>query len=488
MDNIENFERALSRRKKGDKIKTYEIKSMHQLVNILLDSNCSMECFENWFYSYNIENLGKELDLIKVCKNGIVINVELKSQMTSHDEIKDQLIQNRTYLSILGSEIYSFTFVEDIGDGTSRIFEYNQELKECSPTDLISAILKVEDSIEEEIDNFFTPSMFLVSPLNSPSAFIGKKYILTKQQREFKSEIIKGISEGNKLWGITGEAGTGKTLLLYDMAMELKDEHKVCIIHGGNLCNGHYNLNRVLENLRVYNPKVITDSFLSRYDVLCIDESHRLYKIDLDLILSYYDSGLLKGLIFSYDPKQMLSISELKRNNPERLNKLSGFNEMVLSKNIRTNDEIYSFTRAMFDLKDISKAKRHYDNVDILYARNIEDANKIIKIYEEKKYKMVSLSPSLRVKSPLNEFEQYDNTHRVLGQEFDSVIVVINNDFEYNDEGKLGATVHPNPDYLSCALLYENVTRARKKLCIVVLNNYDVFKKLLNIKMNINNF
>ena len=90
--------------------------------------------------------------------------------------------------------------------------------------------------------------------------------------------------------------------------------------------------------------------------------------------------------------------------------------------------------------------------------------------------------------SLLDEFKQYDNTHRVLGQEFDSVIVVINKDFEYNSEGKLGATVHPNPDYLSCALLYENVTRARKKLCIVVLDNYDVFNKLVNVKMGIKNF
>jgi hypothetical protein len=46
------------------------------------------------------------------------------------------------------------------------------------------------------------------------------------------------------------------------------------------------------------------------------------------------------------------------------------------------------------------------------------------------------------------------------------------------------AREHPTPDYLFPRLFYQNISRAREKLCIIVLENEDLFKMLLRIKEN----
>ena len=72
----------------------------------------------------------------------------------------------------------------------------------------------------------------------------------------------------------------------------------------------------------------------------------------------------------------------------------------------------------------------------------------------------------------------------VEGQEFDNVMIVIDNNFRYSGKGELEAKEHPNPDYLFPRLFYQNISRTREKLCIVVLENKMIFEQLLKIKMN----
>ena len=43
------------------------------------------------------------------------------------------------------------------------------------------------------------------------------------------------------------------------------------------------------------------------------------------------------------------------------------------------------------------------------------------------------------------------------------------------------AKEHPNPDYLYSKLLFQGLTRVREKLAIIVIDNEDVFGKILNI-------
>jgi len=72
------------------------------------------------------------------------------------------------------------------------------------------------------------------------------------------------------------------------------------------------------------------------------------------------------------------------------------------------------------------------------------------------------------------------NAHRVIGQEFDNVIVFIDNHFRYIDN-KLQSRTAPNPDHILKQLLFQAVTRCREKLCLVVIGETEIFKNILNI-------
>lgn len=74
------------------------------------------------------------------------------------------------------------------------------------------------------------------------------------------------------------------------------------------------------------------------------------------------------------------------------------------------------------------------------------------------------------------------NTHQVIGQEFNNVIFSMDNNFRYSEDDRLQGKQHPNPDYIFYKLWYQGVSRAREKLCILVIGNKPLFTKILSIK------
>ena len=117
-----------------------------------------------------------------------------------------------------------------------------------------------------------------------------------------------------------------------------------------------------------------------------------------------------------------------------------------------------------------------------MYANNVHEADRLVDIYKGKGYIPITFTPSHYVSSSIDHYSRYINSHEVIGQEFDYVLVVIDNNFRYDANGDLMAREHPNPEYLFPRLFCQNISRAREKLCIVVLNNQELFKKLLCIK------
>lgn len=84
----------------------------------------------------------------------------------------------------------------------------------------------------------------------------------------------------------------------------------------------------------------------------------------------------------------------------------------------------------------------------------------------------------------IDHYSGFVNSHQVIGQEFDNVMILIDNNFRYCSEGDLEAKEHPNPDYLFPRLFYQNISRTREKLRIVVIDNEEIFENLLKIKNN----
>ena len=324
----------------------------------------------------------------------------------------------------------------------------------------------------------------MISPINTPERFLKDEYFLTDHQEEIKNKILSGLSNNNIIWGIQGGAGTGKTLLLYDIAKSLSLHYKVIIIHSGILADGHRFLNQHLDNVVIIDAKHADKEIISQFEAICVDETQRLYGSALDSIISLINYDCVKCCVFSYDYAQCLSKTEERRNNPERLRQIEGFIEEKLSTRIRTNKVMASFIHSILRLTDVSQEKMKYDCIDIVYANTDQEADKIIEVYQRKGYKFITFTPSQFVSNVIDHYAQNDNSHHVIGQEFDNVVIILDENFSYSKKGILEAKEHPNPDYLFPKLIYQNITRAREKLCIIVLNNPFMFEILLRIKDN----
>lgn len=472
------YEKCLSQRAESIKVRCEEIELIKIMINNLRFRDKNYELLDDWFYSFSIPQIGKEFDLLKINEDGKIINVELKSQAIDEARIEFQLQQNRYYLSHIGKEIYSFSLIKE-NDKSVKIYKYDDGLKECSYEELLDKLRKINKPINQNIENLFRPKEYLISPLNTPEKFLAGHYYLSGQQDSIKKEFLR---KKDGLWGIKGAAGTGKTLLLYDIAKELSTDNQVCVVHCGVLSDGHKHLNSKLSNVSVISAKSVTKDIIDKYPIVCVDETQRLYKSSLDLILEAYSEGKIQTCIFSYDFAQSLSKTEVRRNNPGRLNELKDFIEFKLTDKIRTNKEIHSFIRNMMRLADKAKGNISYDNIDIVFAKDLRESDIISNFYIEKGYTFITFTPSQYVSNPIDHYSQYINSHQVIGQEFDSVLVILDSSFRYNADGVLQAKEHPNPDYLFPRLFYQNISRAREKLCIIVRDNVELFETLLRVK------
>lgn len=181
------YEDLLSAREEEIKHRMDEVELLKTLVSYLVGFADPMKKMDGFFYSFTIPQISKEFDLLKIGKNGVVINIELKSQMVALERIEKQLKQNRYYLNSIASDIYSFTLVND--NGQSRLYVYDTELRECRFEELENALSRIDEFVEEGIEDLFKPKDYLISPLNTPDKFISGKYYLTTQQEEIKRKF-----------------------------------------------------------------------------------------------------------------------------------------------------------------------------------------------------------------------------------------------------------------------------------------------------------
>ncbi len=208
-------------------------------------------------------------------------------------------------------EIYAFTFVSESQE--LYFLRDDEQLEKTKVNDLAELLTNQEIDDTSVPDALFNPSDYLVSPFNSTNKFLSGEYFLTQQQEDVKSQIIdslKSPKEANFI-SIVGSAGTGKTLLTYDIAKHLMGSNiKPLIIHCGQLNNGHIALKS--NGWAITAIKNYGNYDLANFDLVIIDEAQRIYPNQLDTIVEKVK--LTKGLcIFSHDKRQTLSNWEEKR-------------------------------------------------------------------------------------------------------------------------------------------------------------------------------
>lgn len=479
-ENFDIYEKQLSHREEAKKHKEHELASLSKLTHCLMNVNSDVNSVEGFFFGYTIEQIGKEFDLIKYDKNIGILNVELKSQDVGEEKIKAQLLRNKYYLNVTSNNVFMFTYVDSI-DVLYKLDDSN-ELVSTSFDELSRINSSMTNYCIGGIEALFEVKNYLISPLNTPEKFLAGSYFLTQSQEDVVKKIKTEITAGKKNFGINGAAGTGKTLVLYDLAKQFSNNNRVCIIHCGIKCIGHTIIDNAIFNLSIIEAKEISNVDLSRYDYILIDEAQRLYDSGLDILKqSQSENGQI--LVFAYDYVQTLSAREENRNIPNKLADLPGYVEQKLSDKIRTNKNMSSFIRNMMDLHHPARKLMDYTDIEVIYSTGVDSAKRIINDYcDVYNYTFINYTQSRYYPNSIDTFGDKLNTHHVIGQEYDNVIIIMDSNFRYGEGGRLQAKIHPNPDYYFHKLLYQALSRCRHKLCIVVIDNYPLLEKLVEIK------
>ena len=183
-------------------------------------------------------------------------------------------------------------------------------------------------------------------------------------------------------------------------------------------------------------------------------------------------------LFLSLDPNQIMSRQEKVTDITGRVEGKKITQSFSLTNNIRFNTEIASFIKNLMDLS----AKYHYNifsfpNVHILYAEDKKQVGKYLDFLKKDGYIFIHYKPKDK-KTSLDDFQGDYDVYEVVGQEFEKVVVVMNEIFYYKD-GLL--TSKDSKDFLYTRMLYQAVTRTRSKLSFIIWNNLPLLKQLLMI-------
>ena len=427
--------------------------------------------FDGFFFSYVIEHIGKEFDLLKFSADGeCALNIELKSEDIGEDRIKKQLEQNRYYLSHAVNKIYSYTFVMSTG----VIYHLNDRgyFHQCEVQELAQVLCRpaLKEYLTEGIDRFFRSSDYLISPVAAPEKFLQGQYFLTNQQYSFRQKILEEMKETQvPVISITGSTGTGKTLLLYDLALALSRKDRVRLVHSGQLRQGHAVLNSRLRNVQIVQaePSPCAEE-LSECSFLLIDEADYLSRRVLG---EYLEQAKDRGIpvVLAYDPHQLLREMVPEKQASETVEYLASVSTLTLafSGHIRINRPVYAFLRTLLNLRD-HQGSRDYSCIDVLYAGTRRERELLVKYYTDRGYLLIdSLSDEGR-----------EDT--VIAQEYCQVIMVLDRSMHYDESLHLCADAG---DDRTIRLLYEGLSRTREKLCLVIEDNPELFERILAIRL-----
>ena len=450
LSNLSRLECHLSERDRPLKVRAWEINSMRALVDQL--EKYMPEVYRlRLFYSFQILRLGKEFDLLQVKENQIV-NIELKSGAVSEDAIRRQLIQNRYYLAILGRPVRSYTYISS-QNRLVRLTNHDH-IVEAEWEQLCAELQEKSADFSGDLEDLFQAEWYLISPLTQPERFLKKEYFLTAQQKDIERQILKSIRiKRGGYYHFSGLPGTGKTLLLYDIAMKLSGRQMVCIIHCG--ASGQ-EWKRLHERLRrivwVSDSQITAEMRLDEYGTVLVDEAHLLDKETLENIV---EAAGKRPVIFTSDCEDQLSPEEVGQSVKLGIAKLPEIQTFRLTNRIRTNEEISSFVQNMMHIPDY-KSGRRFPHVTVFYANDDQEAANLIQDAKKQGYQHLLES-------------------EVAEKAYDSVAIILDGNYFYDSKKYLRSKKR------TVRNLFHQLNSAKEKLMLIVKNNEQVYAILLGL-------
>lgn len=472
---ISRLERQMSQRRFFLNVKQWEIQGLKRLTDHLYEH---MEYAHEllFYYSFQIPKLGKEFDLLRISED-TVINVELKSAAVEEEQIKKQLTQNRYYLSTLGLNIRSYTYISS-EDRLIRLTGGGNIIEEKWST-LCEDLEKQGYCYRGHIEELFKEERYIISPLADPERFLRKEYFLTSQQRDIQRKILKRIEAGPHCYqGFCGLPGTGKTLLLYDIAMNLSQKQKVAVFHCGAFSKELEQLDERLKRIDFYKGSQTEDSkqpVLSQYSAILVDEAHRLNKGSLRYIVDTSERMEIP-LVFCYDSEDSIEKAELGYDAVADIETLTDYTEYRLTNRIRTNSELSAFIQCIMQGTGFNHRK-DYPSVNIAFATDANEACRLLEYFRDDGYMFVFDD---RLKKVGCEDEDAVEVGVLGRREYNKVVMLIDESLYYETEGGLRSSAG-DCDVSPVRNLFHGLNRAKNGLALVVLNNPAVFEALLTI-------
>ena len=421
------------------KMREWELDSMKAFVREL--ETHMDEVYALWFfYSFQIPRLGKEFDLLQIREDQIV-NVELKSGAVSDEALRKQLIQNRYYLAVQGKTIRSYTYISS----QERLVRLNNHdhIVEVDWDQLCLALQRQSKDYEGDIEDLFQAEMYLFSPVTEPERFLNKEYFLTSQQKDIERRILDKIRKVKYgyFW-FSGLPGTGKTLLLYDIAMKLSVHQKVCMIHCGETGKEWKILHdRLLRIAFLSDSQLEEGPDLKEYRAILVDEAHLLTEEKLHVILELSEKH---PVIFSSDDEDMISDEEMDRTMIREIEHLPDIQSFHLTNRIRTNAELSSFIQNMMHLPE-KRTVRYYPHIQVVYANDEEEAEILLKGYQ------------------------------------DQLVFIIDERYYYDEKGYLREQRQKQQKPTAVRMLFHRLNEAREEFAIIVKRNEAVYEVLLEL-------
>ena len=471
-----------------EEVNDNEIKAINKIFEKFREqeSNCIHGAFSGYFLGIKYTGVvSEEFDMLRFSKQKI-INIELKSKQIPEDKILRQLKRHSYLLSSisLDKEVSLYTFITE----TEELYTFNKDTEELSSISFKQLFEEIPcDFIEYNYLESLIDSTFIVSPYSEPERFFNNQYFLNNEQEQAKRKII----ESSKSYiGLKGAAGTGKSLILFDVAKELSSSGKKILFV---FCSAIHNFNTIQKInqescFQFIDIRNFYNTILKNYEIVIIDESQRLKQWQWDKLASSANSGEIKKLILSVDNMQTLRPEE---NTLDIQGILSNNNSVeyvdCLTERVRTDIELSTFIRKFFNTKEQNLRVLDFPKVNAVYFENECAARNFIQsCIDNENYISIEM-PEKRAwnnngKTKLPKFHENSlDGFTVIGREFDKVLLPLTPRVTYNADGKIIVPVEGGYSYLAENGLFQAITRVKNHLLLVVIKNKNLFKTIQEI-------
>ncbi|WP_273720237.1 PhoH family protein [Leuconostoc mesenteroides] len=223
-----NLSQFLNYKKIFPKI-THETDDFYHFAKMFYCTNKHLSDIDGWFLGTDLTVI-PDFDIL-LFLDSFILNIDLKRQITNDDltnYVSKKFKQQSRIFRVLNKTVYNLVFV--VEDNSLYHFDPSTEIfSTYSFEDLFQLILSSNILFENKIEQL-TPSEFLINPWKDKDDFIHQRYWLSNTQQKISDSIIcSGI------YGVTGEAGTGKTLIACDVMRKMSNDKRILFVVPGDV-------------------------------------------------------------------------------------------------------------------------------------------------------------------------------------------------------------------------------------------------------------